>query len=152
MGIFEIRSMKENDIPIILEYQKRLDNYHAELRPDLYTKEGCNLSEDELRSGRSVVYVAVEEDKVVGYVVATETSYQAITSNKERFIHIAWLFVAEGYRARGIGTALMQRIFDDTRKLGYRRVTFNVINGNPAIKMYEKFGAKPLSFHMEINI
>lgn len=152
MHSFDIRRMEERDIPIVLEYQKKLDSFHAKLRPDLYTEEGCNLTEDNLKSKSGINYVATDGEKVIGYVMAVITTYQAVTSIKEKFMHVSWLFVEENYRGSGVGTALMQRILDDAKNLGYRRVTFNVVSGNPAIKLYEELGAKPMSLHMEISV
>ena len=147
-----VRKIAEYDIPTILEMQQELDDYHAELRPDLYRKGFCNLTDTDLRNANKIIYVATVNSKVIGYIVATKASYNVRSSKSDLFMHIEWLFIKELFRGQGVGTLLMKRTFEDAKLMGINRVTFNVLNGNPAIKMYEKLGATVVSSQMEIKI
>ena len=48
--------------------------------------------------------------------------------------------VFEGYRGRGLGTRLMQRLIDDLISNGFGKVSLSVDRRNPALRLYERFG------------
>jgi ribosomal protein S18 acetylase RimI-like enzyme len=50
------------------------------------------------------------------------------------------LSVLPEYRGRGIGTALMERLFALLRERGYRRTSLSVQQNNPAVRLYERLG------------
>jgi GNAT superfamily N-acetyltransferase len=52
------------------------------------------------------------------------------------------LYVKPEHRGKGIGTALLDKIFEKAKSENCRRLRWQVLNWNtPAIKMYEKAGA-----------
>lgn len=56
-------------------------------------------------------------------------------------IHINNIAMRPGYRARGIGTALLQQVLAEGRKLGARRATLEVRASNAgARRLYERMG------------
>ena len=56
-------------------------------------------------------------------------------------LHINNIALRPQYRGRGFGTALMQHVLAEARRLGARRATLEVRRSNePAQKLYEKFG------------
>jgi ribosomal-protein-alanine N-acetyltransferase len=56
-------------------------------------------------------------------------------------IHINNLAMRPAFRGRGIGTALLQRVFEEARTLGARRATLEVRASNDAARrLYERFG------------
>jgi ribosomal protein S18 acetylase RimI-like enzyme len=44
------------------------------------------------------------------------------------------------FRGRGIGSKIMQSLFDLLRELGYRRTSLSVQKENPAVRFYERLG------------
>lgn len=46
------------------------------------------------------------------------------------------------YRNRGIGTEMMQQMITLMKDNGYRQVSLSITKGNPAIRLYERFGFK----------
>ena len=48
--------------------------------------------------------------------------------------------VFDGYRGRGFGTQLMQRLLDSLIDCGFRNVSLSVDRRNPALRLYERFG------------
>jgi GNAT superfamily N-acetyltransferase len=81
-------------------------------------------------------YVAVaEQDGVLAGVVAAE--YEAW----KRRMAIRHLYVATGYRGRGIGRALLDRIESLARSAGARCLWLDTSNANyPAIQFYQRVG------------
>lgn len=56
-------------------------------------------------------------------------------------LHINNLAVAPEQRSRGAGTALLQHVLDEGRRLGARRATLEVRRSNePARRLYERLG------------
>lgn len=56
-------------------------------------------------------------------------------------IHINNFALRPQYRSHGYGTALMQHVLDEARRLGARRATLEVRAGNAgARRLYERFG------------
>lgn len=56
------------------------------------------------------------------------------------------LFVRPRYRDLGLGRALAQRILDEARAIGYRRLRLDTIQGtmDPAIRLYRRMGFVPI--------
>ena len=52
--------------------------------------------------------------------------------------------VAPGARRRGVGTALIDHLFDAARRRGVCRIFLEMRRGNPAIQLYHKFGFEPI--------
>jgi len=50
--------------------------------------------------------------------------------------------VLSGYRNKGLGTALMERLFDLMREHGYSRTSLSVQQNNPAVRFYKRLGYK----------
>jgi len=50
--------------------------------------------------------------------------------------------VLSEYRAKGVGSALMLRLFELLRGRGYRRTSLSVQKNNPAVRFYERLGYK----------
>jgi len=58
-------------------------------------------------------------------------------------IHINNVAVLPALRGRGIGTRLLQRVFEEARRLGARRATLEVRRSNEgARRLYERLGFK----------
>lgn len=56
------------------------------------------------------------------------------------------LFVRPRYRDLGLGRALAQRILDEARAIGYRKMRLDTIQGtmDPAIRLYRRMGFVPI--------
>jgi ribosomal protein S18 acetylase RimI-like enzyme len=56
-------------------------------------------------------------------------------------LRIEAIAVSETARGKGVGTLLLERIFDFARALGYQAIVLEVVNTNTAAhKLYERFG------------
>ena len=52
--------------------------------------------------------------------------------------------VIPGARRRGVGAALIERLFTSARTRGVTRIFLEMRRGNPAIELYRKFGFEPI--------
>jgi ribosomal-protein-alanine N-acetyltransferase len=88
--------------------------------------------ERDLESGKAVAFVALDDDRVVGYTIGACIDVE---------LHITNIAVASEYQGRGIGSALllkMERVaFERDCTFAYLEVRTNNV---AAIKMYEKHG------------
>lgn len=50
--------------------------------------------------------------------------------------------VLPDYRSYGVGTLLMNRLFELLRERGYKRTSLSVQRNNPAVRFYERLGYK----------
>jgi len=81
-------------------------------------------------------YYAIDSGKVVGWIDISR-------SNNPRLSHRGGLGMGllHGYRGRGIGSHLMYRALDHSRRIGLEKVELTVYAKNfSAIALYKKFG------------
>jgi [ribosomal protein S18]-alanine N-acetyltransferase len=52
--------------------------------------------------------------------------------------------VAPGARNRGVGAALIEHLFDAARSREITRIFLEMRRGNPALRLYERFGFEPI--------
>jgi len=52
--------------------------------------------------------------------------------------------VLAGHRGSGIGTTLLQRVFESACSSGYRAISLSVSIDNPAKRLYERLGFRPV--------
>ena len=65
------------------------------------------------------------------------------TDRGERLLYLIDLFVTEGFRGRGIGEGLMERLTEVGRARGAELMAWSVLTENrPARRFYERLGAR----------
>jgi ribosomal protein S18 acetylase RimI-like enzyme len=65
--------------------------------------------------------------------------------NSDDVIRVDQLAVREDRRGHGIGTTILERIFEDAREQGLTRVTLDVVDSNPgARRLYESLGFREI--------
>ena len=92
---------------------------------------------EDIRSSRSVCYVARIEGKLIGYTVGWLVPGE---------LHIGNIAIDAPFRRYGIGSRLLYRLLGLARKKGIDRVTLEVRATNTrAISLYHKFGFKEVA-------
>lgn len=91
-----------------------------------------------LNNPTNIVHVALDDDKVVGYVLAYRLNRM---DNGKDILIIFHLFVKENHQRMGIGRTLMQRIIDyaNSEPLHYA-LLITQTNNYKARKLYESLG------------
>ena len=151
----EIRFAKAQDVPGIIDLLRQVGWVHHEGRPDLFRanaqKYGPSQIMAMLDSSANPIFVAVEDDKVLGYGFCIMKDYETdtvITPHKS--LYIDDLCVEEACRGKHIGKAIYNEILRYAKMRGCYNVTLNVwcCNEN-AMAFYESLGLKPQKIGME---
>ena len=151
----EIRFAETKDVPGILELLRQVGQVHHEGRPDLFRsnaqKYGASQVLNLLNSAATPIFVAVEEEKVLGYGFCIMKDYtQDSVLNPHKSLYIDDLCVDENCRGQHIGKAIYHEILRYAKMRGCYNVTLNVWCCNEsAMGFYESLGLKPQKVGME---
>lgn len=82
----------------------------------------------------------------VGYAVVHMRSGEETWGTGGRVAKLETLTVLPGFRARGIGSALIERVFEELRGIGVANLGVSVIAANRrAVRFYERLGLLPFT-------
>ena len=151
----EIRFAQAKDVAGILALLRQVGKVHHEGRPDIFRanaqKYGASQVLSMLDSFQTPIFVAVEENKVLGYCFCIVKEYEndpVIADHTE--LYIDDLCVDESCRGQHIGKALYENACKYARMRKCHSVTLNVWSCNEsAMKFYESLGLKPQKIGME---
>jgi len=151
----EICFAEAKHVPGILDLLRQVGRVHHQGRPDIFRanaqKYGASQVLSMLDSTATPIFVAVEEDQVLGYcfcMVKEHTLDPVITDHTE--LYIDDLCVDEKHRGKHIGKALYENACRYARLRKCYNITLNVWSCNPgAVKFYESLGLKPQKIGME---
>ena len=118
----DIRALKIGDLNAIESIERR----------SYATPWSRSMFAGELAKPGSLCLGAFEDDRLAGYL---------ITSRYVDAWHVMNIAVNPAFRRRGIGTALLERLFELTDEGGRRGYTLEVrVSNEGAIKLYERLG------------
>ena len=152
----EIRFAQAKDIPGIIALLRQVGEVHHQGRPDIFRdgaqKYGASQILAMLDSPATPIFVAVEEETVVGYGFCMFRQYKNDTVIADHSaIYIDALCVDENRRGQHIGRAIYNEILRYAKMRRCYNVTLNVWSCNPgAMKFYESLGMKPQKIGMEV--
>ena len=151
----EIRFAKAQDVPGMITLLRQVGRVHHDGRPDLFRSNAQKYSPsqilDMLDKTDTPIFVAVEEDLVLGYgFCIVEQVENHSVMNDRLTLYIDDLCVLENYRGKHIGSAIYEEILRYAKMRGCYNVTLNVWCCNEsAMKFYENLGLKPQKIGME---
>lgn len=155
-----IREGKKEDYEDILGLYRLLDEHHLTRLPSVFQSVVPETIRPEdfflrvLSEESSCLFVAIENDSIIGFVRATDAPAQVGPVLKSRKIAVLLdIFVSNSFRNQGIGDALYERVLSWARSRGndFLQLTVYSINSE-AISFYEKRGMKPLYLTYEAPI
>lgn len=136
MAITVRRATKE-DCPRLLELVKELALY--EKAPDEVTVTMAHFEESGF--GANPVwwaFVAEEEGFIYGFALY----YIRYSTWKGQAMYLEDIVVTENARGKGIGKLLFDRLIEEAREKGFKRMVWQVLEWNePAINFYNKYNA-----------
>lgn len=136
MAITVRRATKE-DCPRLLELVKELALY--EKAPDEVTVTMAHFEESGF--GANPVwwaFVAEEEGFIYGFALY----YIRYSTWKGQAMYLEDIVVTEKARGKGIGKLLFDRLIEEAREKGFKRMVWQVLEWNePAINFYKKYNA-----------
>lgn len=137
---YTIRNAKKEDMPAVLGLIKELATF--ELEPEAVVVTADDLMRDGFGNNPLFhCFVAEVNKEIVGMALV----YPRYSTWKGPTVHLEDLIVKESMRGTGLGSALFSEVIKYGHQKGVRRIEWNVLDWNePAIKFYEKNGAKVL--------
>jgi GNAT superfamily N-acetyltransferase len=134
------RAIKE-DCPAMLDLIRELALY--EKAPQEVTVDPKHFEESGF--GEKPVwwaFVVEDESQLSNPVVAFALYYIRYSTWKGQVMYLEDILVTESMRGKGIGKMLMDRLIDEAKEKGFKRITWQVLDWNePAINFYKKFNA-----------
>ena len=133
-----LRIAKKEDCPRLMELVNELALF--EKAPEEVT---VSVEEfEEAGFGDNSVWKAfVAEDD--GVIVGFALYYVRYSTWKGCRLYLEDLLVTESHRGKGIGKLLFDQVIRETQELNFSGMVWQVLDWNePAIKFYEKYGAK----------
>ena len=139
-GKTEIRFATAQDIPIILDFIKKLAEYEKMSDEVVATEE--LLNEWIFQKQKAEVIFALENGKEVGFALFF---HNFSTFLGKAGIYLEDLFVLSEYRGRGHGKALLSRLAEIACERGCGRLEWSCLDWNkPSIDFYLSLGASPM--------
>lgn len=136
--LFKIRKAEHRDFSSVLKLIQELAVFEKEPNAVKVSVEELQV---DYREGLFSCLVAELNNKVVGLALY----YNRYSTWKGKTIHLEDLIVTNEYRGTGIGKALLNKIVEEAKKEGLRRVEWCVLDWNEkAIKFYESVGGEIL--------
>ena len=136
---FYIRRAERKDCSAMLELIRELAIY--EKAPDEVTVDPQHFEESGF--GENPVWWAFVVENEEKTVVAFALYYIRYSTWKGQVMYLEDILVTESMRGKGVGKMLIDRLIEEAKEKGFKRMTWQVLDWNePAINFYKKFGAK----------
>ncbi len=138
---FQIRKAEKKDVPVILDFIRKLAEYEKLTHEVVATEENLEkyLFGEEVAAE---VVIGYDHDQAVGFALYFH-SFSTFLAKPG--IYLEDLFVLEEQRGKGYGKALLTYLAKITVEKGYGRLEWAVLDWNePAIKFYKSLGASML--------
>jgi len=151
----EIRFAQKQDVAGILSLLKQVGSVHHQGRPDLFRsnaqKYGASQVLAMLDSSEKPIFVAVEDDKVLGYGFCQMQRHpQDPVLCDVLTLYIDDLCVDENIRGKGIGKAIYEAIVRYAKMRKCYNITLNVWACNEnAMGFYKSLGLVPQKIYLE---
>ncbi len=150
----DIRKAVSKDIPQIEELLYQVHKIHSDKRPDIFKPGEKKYTTEELikilDSSNTPVYVAVEDDKIYGYIFCIFKRFYTNSMTDIKTLYIDDLCVTESARGQKIGLKLYNYVIDIAKQNDCYNITLNIWECNEnAKKFYDKCGLKIQKYGME---
>lgn len=132
-------------IPEMVEIWKEFMDFHSDMDPFFKRREDGHKNFEKfvgdcIKSEESMVIVALDGDKTIGYSILIILRHPPVLKT-ERYGFIDDLAVRSGYRRRGTGTAILKEVFRWFKSMDIDRVELQVVSKNRiGYKFWEKHG------------
>jgi ribosomal protein S18 acetylase RimI-like enzyme len=139
-------------IPDLQPLWESLSRHHAEVAPELAVLGEVRaeadswavrreLYEEWLRDPDAFVLIAEAQGEPVGYAMVELRGPEETWATGDRVAELETLAVLPGHRGKGIGSALVERMHEELRRLGVGQSVVSVIATNvDAVRFYERLG------------
>jgi diamine N-acetyltransferase len=153
----EIRNAQEQDIQVIIQLRRQLDDLHAEIRPDVFVSANIYNEQDiktyfDAEKSKVIVVETPETNEPIAYAVLNIERMQKRTIfNQRSMIYVNDICVREDFRGKGVGKFIFNYIVDYAKNLNVDAIELDVFaSNNEAIRLYETMGMKDKTRRMEL--
>ena len=153
-----VRFATEADLPAVNRLRREVNDLHVAGRPETFTPGFCPELENYLYTIMDDpdldVVVAEEAGEIRGFAVLHEIHRPENPFKlADRFLDIDEFGVAEAWRRRGVGTALIDFCRASAKERGFDRLELNMWEFNRgALAFYEAVGFTTYRRYMEIKL
>ena len=139
-------------IPDLQALWEALSRHHGEVAPELAVFGEVRspaeswavrraLYEEWLRDPDAFALIAEDEGEPVGYAMVELRGPEETWATGDRVAELETLAVLPDHRGRGIGSALVQRMHEELRRIGVGHFVVSVVASNAdAVRFYERLG------------
>lgn len=145
-----IEKMTKNEVKELWRFIELLSDYHnnvskhfSGLYPMNKPAETIKVFEDDIESGKSMIYVYRDDGLTKGFVKL---------DIEKTFGTVSYLFVEDKYRGEGVGDALSDAALETFKEYGVKQIDVKVVYGSPTVDYYEKRGFKKQQYIMTREI
>lgn len=113
----EIIKATESHIPDIVQLWVEFMDHHKDIDPRFPAREDAHISyeqhlREQMEAENTLVLVALDENRVVGYSVSQVNKYPPIWVDREKYGFIDTMGITADYRRKGVGEQILDRIFE----------------------------------------
>ena len=152
----KLRKATINDLETIQSLYKKLSEFELKFTDEFdedwaYSKKGRAFFERRLKGYKSIVLIAEEDRKLVGFILVHIAN--TIMRHKKKIAVLEYLYVEENMREKGVGTKLLDEVKKMLRRKKISRLKVPVFSANiNAISFYKKNGFDDFTSILEANI
>ena len=144
----EERLLRPEEMHLLKDGMVKLSAYHNTVKshPDfeyrpIYVDAAIERLAEATANGNAKVMVLEEDGRIIGFMVIDLDA-----ENRKGVLN--WVFVEEAYRGQGHGGRLMDWAMKEFSAIHAEQIDLNVVCGNPAVGLYEKYGFAPRTIQM----
>ena len=155
MDVF-IRKAELSDFDEILRLNQALFNFEEQFQHQYnlnwtYSEAGRNFFKDRFNNKNALIFVAIAENKIVGYILALINFYSYRRVNP--ICDIENLIIEEDYRKNGVGSKLMENVRKAAKEKAAKKLRVNAIAQNKnALSFYRSHGFEDAVLFLEEEI
>ena len=140
-GAITIRPVREDEVPLVLQFVRELAEYEHLLHEAVATEERVRRDLFGPRPYAEVVFACLD-DEPVGFALFFH-NYSTFVGKPG--IYLEDLFVRPNVRGKGLGKALLTWLAAEAVRRDCGRLEWSVLDWNePSIQFYKSLGAKPM--------
>ena len=139
-----IRKAMINDLELLQSLWKKLHIYEEQFSDEFdenwaYSKKGSAKFENRLKGRNSIVFIAENNGKPVGFAVVHVS--KTIMRHIDKIGLLEYLYVENDFRKKGVGTMLLRKVKNFLRNKKISRIKLTTFSANSnAIKFYKDHG------------
>lgn len=134
---------------------QQIHRMHVQWRPDIYAHADEMWPQDRFEDAvaQRQLFVAKEDDAVVGYVLLKKREYDMTGHVRRKVLVIDEICVEESRRNQGIGTEMIIAVRAIARAFGCTDLQLGVYpQNNEALAFYQKCGFRIRSIDMQMKV